>query len=54
MSKQVGKSDVFTKVSLIKLQDEMRTLCIEEFNKEYGVNNILKSKKRKKYRYKCK
>lgn len=46
MSKQVGKSDVFTKLSLIKLQDEMRTLCIEEFNKEYGVNNILKSKKK--------
>ncbi len=46
MPKQVGKSDVFTKVSLIKLQDEMRTLCIEEFNKEYGLNNILKSKKK--------
>lgn len=46
MSKQVGKSDVFTKLSLIKLQDEMRTLCIEEFNKEYGVNNIIKSKKK--------
>lgn len=46
MSKQVGKSDVFTKSSLIKLQDEMRTLCIEEFNKEYGLNNILKSKKK--------
>ena len=28
MSKQVGKSDVFTKESLIKLQDTMRTLCI--------------------------
>lgn len=46
MEKQVGKSDVFTKLSLIKLQDEMRTLCIEEFNKEYGLNNILKSKKK--------
>lgn len=46
MSKQVGKSDVFTKSSLIKLQDEMRILCIEEFNKEYGLNNILKSKKK--------
>ena len=45
MSKQVGKSDVFTKSSLIKLQDEMRTLCIEEFNKEYGLNNILKKKR---------
>ncbi len=44
MSKQVGKSVVFTKLSLIKLQDEMRSLCIEEFNKEYGLNNILKKK----------
>ena len=33
MSKQVGKSDVFTKESLMRLQDKMRTLCIEEFNK---------------------
>ena len=32
MEKQVGKSDVFTKESLIRLQDKMRTLCIEEFN----------------------
>ena len=29
MEKQVGKSDVFTKKSLIRLQDKMRTLCIE-------------------------
>ena len=33
MKKQVGKSDVFTKESLRKLQDKMRTLCIESFNK---------------------
>ena len=39
MEKQVGKSDVFTKLSLIKLQDEMRTLCIEEFNKK-DLNSI--------------
>ena len=44
MSKQVGKSDVFTKESLIKLQDNMRTLCIEEFNEEYNLNNSLKKK----------
>lgn len=44
MSKQVGKSDVFTKESLIKLQDNMRTLCIEEFNKKYNLNNSLKKK----------
>ena len=35
MSKQVGKSDVFTKQSLITLQDKLRTLCIESYNKEY-------------------
>ena len=29
---QVGKSDVFTKTSLRKLQDKMRILCIESFN----------------------
>ena len=45
MSKQVGKSVVFTKLSLIKLHDEMRSLCIEEFNKEYGLNNIFKKKR---------
>ncbi len=46
MSKQVGKSDVFTKESLRKLQDKMRVLCIEEFNKEYNLNNTLKTKKK--------
>ena len=44
MSKQVGKSDVFTKESLRKLQDKMRTLCIESFNKEYNLNSKLKPK----------
>ena len=46
MSIQVGKSDVFTKESLRKLQDKMRVLCIEEFNKEYNLNNTLKTKKK--------
>ena len=46
MSKQVGKSDVFTKTKLIELQDKMRTLCIASFNKEYGLNNVLKTKKK--------
>ena len=46
MSKQVGKSDVFTKTKLIELQDKMRTLCIASFNKEYGLNNILKTKQK--------
>ena len=46
MSKQVGKSDVFTKESLIKLQDKMRILCIEEFNQEYNLSYSLKEKQK--------
>ena len=46
LSKQVGKSDIFTKSSLTKLHDKMRTLCIEEFNKEYNINNSLKKKQK--------
>ena len=46
MSKQVGKSDAFTKTKLIELQDKMRTLCIAIFNKEYGLNNVLKTKQK--------
>ena len=46
MSKQVGKADVFTKEVLKDLQDNMRTLCIASFNKEYGLNNILKTKQK--------
>src|SRR5574344_1454268 len=44
MSKQVGKSDVFTKESLRILQDKMRILCIESFNNEYGLDISLKKK----------
>lgn len=44
--KNFGKSDVFTKESLRKLQDKMRTLCIESFNKEYNLTNTLKCKKK--------
>lgn len=47
MELQVGKSDVFTKESLNKLQDKMRILCIESFNKEYNLDNILKEKRKK-------
>jgi len=43
---QVGKSDVFTKTSLRKLQDKMRTLCIDSFNKEYGLYNTLAEKRK--------
>ena len=46
MSKQVGKSDVFTKSTLVNLQDKMRALCIDSFNKEYELYNTLTEKKR--------
>lgn len=44
MSKQVGKTSIFTKDSLKEIQDKMRTLCIESFNKEYNSNHTLKKK----------
>lgn len=44
MSKQVGKSDVFTKESLTKIQDKIRIQCMESFNKEYHTNYKLKPK----------
>ena len=46
MKKQVGKSDVFTKESLIRLQNKMRTLCIEEFNQVYSLDSTLKQKQK--------
>ena len=46
MEKQVGKSDVFTKEYLIRLQDKMRTLCIEEFNQVYSLDSTLKKKQK--------
>ncbi len=50
MKKQVGKSDVFTKEFLIRLQDKMRTLCIEEFNGVYSLDSTLKQKQKGKNR----
>ena len=44
MSKQVGKSDVFTKETLTKIQDKIRIQCMESFNKEYHTNYKLKPK----------
>ena len=44
MTTQVGKTDVFTRFSLMQLQDKMRTLCIEEYNKEYNLDATLKQK----------
>ena len=46
MSKQVGKCSVFTKDNLSKIQDKMRDKCIQVFNKEYGLNNVLKTKQK--------
>lgn len=46
MEKQVGKSDVFTKESLKSLQDKMRKLCIEEFNKVYNLDSSIKKKQK--------
>ena len=44
MSMQVGKTDVFTRNSLKELQDKMRILCIEEYNKENDLAATLKKK----------
>lgn len=44
MEKQVGKSDVFTKVSLKNIQDKMREYCINSFNRIYNLNYTLKEK----------
>ncbi|HOP65740.1 MAG TPA: plasmid recombination protein [Bacilli bacterium] len=44
MSKQVGKTAIFTKDSLKVIQDKMRALCIESFNNEYGLDDVLKEK----------
>lgn len=43
---QVGKSDVFTKESLIRIQDHMRNECIKSFNKVYGIHATLKKKEK--------
>lgn len=44
INKQVGKSDVFTKITLRNLQDQMRVYCIETYNKKYGLQDILNEK----------
>ncbi len=44
MTKQVGKTAIFTKDSLKVIQDKMRELCIESFNNEYGLDDVLKEK----------
>ena len=44
LSRQVGKSDVFTKESLTIIQDKMRVYCINSFNKVYSLKEKLKEK----------
>ena len=44
MEKQVGKSDVFNKISLKEIQDKMRVYCINSFNRIYHLNYIFKAK----------
>lgn len=44
MYRQVGKASVFTKESLVKIQDEMRERAIDKFNEIYGTNFSLKEK----------
>jgi len=46
MKKQVGKSLIFTKDSLKKIQDEMRKFCIKSFNKVYEQDYQLKEKQK--------
>lgn len=46
LSRQVGKSDVFTKDSLTMIQDTMREYCIDSFNKVYNSKEELKEKQK--------
>ena len=46
MKKQVGKSQIFTKSSLTKIQDKMRVACIKSYNKIYDSNARLKEKQK--------
>ena len=48
LERQVGKTSIFTKESLVLIQDKMRERCIYEFNQEYELNNKLKVKQKGK------
>ena len=50
LSRQVGKTSIFTKESLVVIQDKMREKCIEEFNQVYQLDNKLKQKQKGKNR----
>ncbi len=46
MTKQVGKTTVFTKESLKVIQDKMQECCIKSYNNIYGLNEKLKEKQK--------
>lgn len=46
LSSQVCKSQVFNKTKLMELQDKMRTLCIQDYNEKYNLNETLKKKQK--------
>ena len=48
LSKQVGKTSIFTKESLVIIQDKMRERCIKEFNNIYELDTKLKEKQKGK------
>ncbi len=50
LSRQVGKTSIFTKESLVVFQDKMRERCIDEFNIAYGMDSKLKEKQKGKNR----
>lgn len=50
LSIQVGKTSIFTKESLVVIQDKMRERCIDEFNIAYGMDSKLKEKQKGKNR----
>ena len=50
LSRQVGKTSIFTKESLVVIQDKMRERCIDEFNIAYGIDSKLKEKEKGKNR----
>ena len=46
LERQVGKTSIFTKESLVNIQDKMRERCIKEFNDEYSKSSKLKEKRK--------
>ena len=50
LSRQFGKTSIFTKESLVVIQDKMRERCINEFNIAYGMDSKLKEKEKGKNR----